>query len=338
MLKRAITAAEIRGRRFWDARVPPPTSTADGDLGEGLRINLVYNFVKPPYGGGNQFFLALREGLRRQGAKVYANRFREDVDIHVCNSTWFDVERFERFCDRTGARMLHRIDGPIALYRGTDLDLDRSVFTLNERVATGTVLQSNWSKGRLEDLGFHGVRPTVIRNAVDPGIFHPDGRNEFSEDRKIRLISMSWSPNPRKGSAIYRWLDENLDFDRFEYTFLGRTPEPFENINVVPPVPSEGVASALRDHDVYITAGQNECCSNALIEALACGLPALYLDSGANAELVRGGGLPFQAAEEIPARLDRLVADYQRYQDEIDIEPLSVITRKYLETIRDAIE
>lgn len=234
--------------------------------------------------------------------------------------------------------MVHRIDGPITLYRGTDLALDQEVFDLNARHARATVLQSRWSRDRIDALGFKPVNPTVVTNAVDPTIFHPGGRAPFRPDRKIRLLSMSWSPNARKGGAVYKWLDENLDFDRYDYTFLGTLPVPARNIKVLPAVPSEKVAAALRQSDVYITAGQNECCSNALLEALACGCPAVYLNSGANSELVQGAGLPFTRAEEVPERLAQVVADHAGFQDRIRVETLASVTAKYLRVCRGAME
>jgi hypothetical protein len=32
----------------------------------------------------------------------------------------------------------------------------------------------------------------------------------------------SWSDNERKGADTLAWLDRNLDFDRYELTFVGR--------------------------------------------------------------------------------------------------------------------
>ena len=63
----------------------------------------------------------------------------------------------------------------------------------------------------------------------------------------------------------------------YDYTFVGNVSERFERINHVPPVASEELADMLRDHDIYITGSKNDPCSNALIEALSCRLPANHL-------------------------------------------------------------
>ena len=59
-------------------------------------------------------------------------------------------------------------------------------------------------------------------------------------------------------------------------------------IRTLGPLPPLALARVLRQHDVYLTASVNDPASNALLEALACGLPALYLRSGGHAEITRG--------------------------------------------------
>jgi glycosyltransferase involved in cell wall biosynthesis len=132
------------------------------------------------------------------------------------------------------------------------------------------------------------------------------------------------------------WLDENLDWDRFEYTFIGNVSEKLTRIRHVPPVPSSHLAQMLKEHDIYITASKNDPCSNALIEGLSCGLPALYLDSGGHAELVGYGGLPFQSNEELLSQLETLVEHYEMFQNLISVPSLDSVAEKYLAIAREA--
>ena len=91
----------------------------------------------------------------------------------------------------------------------------------------------------------------------------------------------------------------------------------------------------MRQHDVYITASKNDPCSNALIEALACGLPALYLNDGGHPELVGYGGLPFSDVDEILSQLDALVDSYQMFQNLIAVSSLDDVAEKYLALLRE---
>jgi len=280
--------------------------------------------------------LALRNALRSRGITVVENQLREDVDVYLLNSIHFDVERFLAFTQRHRLRAVHRIDGPIHLIRGFDREKDELCFELNKRFAMATVLQSTWTYQRIAEMSYHPVKPVIIRNAVDPSVFHPHGRVRFDPARKIRLIATSWSNNARKGGPIYKWLEERLDWDRFEFTFVGNASVPFSRIKTIPAVPSEELAGMLRQHDIYITASQNDPCSNAVIEALACGLPVLYRNDGGHPELVGYGGLPFADQEEILPQLERIAADYEMFQRLISLPTMDEVAGAYLTLLKEA--
>ncbi len=174
----------------------------------------------------------------------------------------------------------------------------------------------------------------MVHNTVDPRIFFAPEAREPLAGRTVRLIATSWSDNPGKGSEILEWLDRNLDRSRFELTLLGRFSGSFEHARVLAPVPSQAVAEELRRHDLYIAASRNDPCSNALLEALACGLPAAYLDSGGHPELVGEAGLPFTEKEELPELLERLVDEIEERRAAIVVPALEDVASRYLEVLR----
>jgi glycosyltransferase involved in cell wall biosynthesis len=297
-----------------------------------LTVALWHDFRPSPYGGGNQFMTALEGALQRKGMRVLRNS-GAGADAHVLQSIWFDRDRFRRERE-PGSVVLHRIDGPIQLYRGSDARSDILCFELNRELADITVMQSGWSLRRTYELGYRPVRPVLIRNGCDPLIFNREGREPFQRDRNIRLISTSWSDNPRKGRATYEWLDRHLDWSRYEYTFVGRVAATFEHIRTLPPVDSHTLAGLLKQHDIYVTASQHDPCSNALLEALSCGLPAIYFDDGGHPELVQFGGVAFRRPEEIPALLDRLVDSYEAFQRSIWVDDIDELAQKYIDCLR----
>jgi len=300
-----------------------------------LTLGMWHKFVKPPFGGGNQFMIALSKAMQQKGVRIVENRVKSGIDAYILNSIWFDVESFREYRKKSEVKIIHRIDGPIYLLRGTGRDLDDLCFELNTEFASTTVLQSAWTYQHIVEMGYQPVNPIIIHNAVDGDIFHSKGRIPFDPERRIRLISMSWSDNPSKGGPIYKWIEEHLDWDRFEYTFVGRVSERFDRIRQIPPVSSEDLADILRQHDIYITASKNDPCSNALIEALTCGLPALYLNDGGHPELVGYGGLPFKDVDEIISQLDILVDNYETFQNLILVPTLDEVAQKYLTLLRD---
>ena len=229
--------------------------------------------------------------------------------------------------------MVHRVDGPIGVYRGFDDGTDARIAEVNAELASATILQSRFSLEKHRELGIELREPVVIPNAVDPAIFHPPTARDPVEGRRVRVVATSWSDNRRKGADTLAWLDRNLDPARYEVTFAGRPPLAFERIRVVGPLDSRSLAELLRTQDVYVAPSRDDPCSNALLEALACGLPAAYLDSGGHPELVGQGGLPFREDDELGEVLDRLVAELETRREAISLTPISKVADAYLDVL-----
>ena len=261
------------------------------------------------------------------------NRISGGTPVCLFNSFNFDDRRLRRFA-RHGCRMVHRVDGPIGVYRGFDDGTDRHIFELNSELADATVFQSRYSLEKHRELGLELREPVVIPNAPDPAVFNAEGRAEPRPGEPVRLITTSWSDNPRKGADLIAELERGLDPARFQLTFVGRSPVDFQHARVVLPVPSAEVARLLREHHIFVFASLNEACSNSLLEALACGLPALYVDSGSNAEVVGDGGLPFRDAAEAATRLDELVERWAELHAAIRVPSLAETADRYLEVLR----
>jgi hypothetical protein len=212
-------------------------------------VSIFHEFLPPPTGGGSQFLRALAGELERRGLAVEVGRVSGGTPACLFNSFNFDSDRLRRFA-REGCRMVHRVDGPIAVYRGFDDGTDARIAAVNGELADATVFQSRFSLDKHREIGLALRGPIVIPNAVDPGIFSPRCAREPVAGRRVRLIATSWSDNPNKGAEILAWLDRHLDASRYELTFVGRSPVAFERARTVGPVASEEVAALLRAHDV----------------------------------------------------------------------------------------
>ncbi|MEK9151118.1 MAG: glycosyltransferase family 4 protein [Patescibacteria group bacterium] len=78
-------------------------------------------------------------------------------------------------------------------------------------------------------------------------------------------------------------------------------------------IPREETAPYYQEASVFVLPSQNEGMSNALLEALASGLPIIATDTGGSKELVADGENGFivkmRSAEDIAEKLARLIAD-----------------------------
>ncbi len=292
-------------------------------------VSIFHQFAPPPGGGGHQFLRALWEELERRGWRIENNRISRATRACLFNSFNFDPARLRRL-RRRGCRMVHRVDGPISVYRGTGIEFDRQIFEINREFADATIFQSRYSLEKHQELGLQFAAPTVIHNAADPRIFHLPPPRPRVPGQKLRVIATSWSDNPNKGAADLKSIENSLDWDAFDFTFVGRSPLRFDRIRMLPPVPTAELADLLRAHDIFITASRFESCSNALTEALSCGLPAIAHASGSSPELVGDAGFCYTNASEIPCLLDRLARDYETRQAAIRVPALSDVADRYL--------
>lgn len=295
-------------------------------------LSIFHEFEPPPAGGGHQFLRAFMRQAEAEGLRLENNRLSRTTRACLFNSFNFDEKRL-LLMQRASALYVHRVDGPIDVYRGWDGGVDRGIHAINQRIADKTIFQSRYSLEKYHELGMEFRNPVIIPNAADPEIFHPRGRIGFSRNRKIQLIAASWSNNLNKGALVYQWLDDHLDWERFEFTFVGQNPIAFKNIRMIPAMDSYKLAALLREHDIYITASKNDPCSNSLIEALTCGLPAVHLQSGGHPEIVKQAGEGFDAAEQIPALLDRVVEAYETYQSRISLPSIEQVSEEYLKVL-----
>jgi glycosyltransferase involved in cell wall biosynthesis len=295
-------------------------------------VAIAHWFRPSPYGGSNQFLRALRDELRRRGLRVGEHAIASRTQACILNSFAFDADAVRRTL-HPACRVVHRVDGPVTLYRGADDGADALVEELNHELADVTVFQSRYSLEASQRLRLSMRSPVVIPNAVDPQLFHPPEGREPSQGRRIRLISTSWSDNPNKGAAALALLERELDWTRFELTFVGRIPLRLERARTIPPQPSPKIGRLLREHDAFVFTSRHEACSNALLEALACGLPAAYVDSGANGELVGEAGISYREDDELPSAVERLGGELEERRALIATPRLAEVADRYLEAM-----
>lgn len=301
-----------------------------------MKIYTAYHTIDGPYGGANQFFSSLKREFKKRG--VLASTPNE-ADAIIFNSHTLGGKKGNGPAIITRLKhrfpkvvFIHRVDGPVSGYRSDDTYrfVDRTIYNLNSTIADGTVFQSEWSREENIKLGMlQTAFETTILNAPNPDIFYPVSDKKSFASRKIKLIASSFSDHQNKGFPVYQWLDEHLDFFRYEMTFVGNSPVQFKNITHIPAVEPRKLADLLRQSDIYLTASQKDPCSNALFEALHCGLPAIALRDGGHPEIVQEAGELFDAKEEILDLLERIMAHYEQYQANINLPLISEIADRY---------
>lgn len=300
-----------------------------------MRIHILYHFTERAFGGGNQFLKALRDELI--GRRAYESDWRK-ADCIIINSYHRLGEALRIGLRRPKTAFIHRLGPVFHLHRPKPWkNMDRLIVRTANQMARSVVAQSEWSYQQALEVGLRPEkRHCIIHNAPDPAVFYRNPETAIASDRKVRLISDSWSDNPNKGFNYYRYLDAHLDFGKYEMTFIGHSPIQFKHIHRMPPLASRELADQLRRHDIFISGAKDDACSNSILEALACGLPVVALDSGGNMEIVRTGGVLFTGERDIIGSIEKVRKDLPTYQHAISVPTIAAAAEAYLQCAAEA--
>ena len=289
-----------------------------------MKVSIGMHLQPGPWGGGNQFGHALAAYLRSKHIEVCFDLGDPDIDIILLIEPRREL-RISAYSDHdivkyillTGSRA-------IVVHRINECDERKGTSGVNERLRQATrcadyaVFVSEWLRDLHLSQKFPCREYTVIRNGPDPAIFSPEGYKVWDGKEPLRLVTHHWSSHPMKGFDLYKHIDDLLGMEAFKnrisYTYIGNLPKgfSFKRVHCLPPLNSHELARELRRHHVYVTASRNEPGPHHPIEAACCGLPILYLQSGALPEYCNGFGISFTDAD-FDEKLQEMIATYHRF-------------------------
>ncbi len=262
-----------------------------------------------PQGGGFYFLDAFADYLRRIGSEV-SKDLEGTYEVLFTNhwmTSYADILRAIR--RNPTVCIVQRIDGAAQNY-GRDAEADQRQAQVN-KIADLTIFQSKYARYSTREK-FPVIKQDgpVIYNPVNLDIFNPDGeRRKFPGSSQV--VCVTWSKNPYKGLAeIYRVVTEHPEIDFVMCGSFEDAPE-LSNVHKLGQLDRSELATALRSCQALLTFSRNEACPNHVLEALACGLPVLYEDSGAMREVVGDCGLPV-TVDDFAKHLNKVLADRER--------------------------
>ncbi len=280
-----------------------------------MKIFISYKSKGDVWGGGNQFLKNLKEKfLKSQNICNHP----KDADIILFNSHHNLIETLIYKIKYPNKKFIHRIDGPISSYRGEEeKKLDKLIYLFNSKISNGTIFLSQWSKDENIKRGYLlNNEYKVIYNAPNNQIFKEKKYSLINQNRKIKILASSWSDNLLKGFDIFKYLDENLDFSKYQMMFVGNSKIKFRNIKIVNPVKSELLYNYIENSDVFIFGSKIESCSNLLMEVMATGIPLLVINGSSNNEIFNSNGYIFKDKTDVIHQLEKLINNYENFNIE----------------------
>lgn len=186
------------------------------------------------------------------------------------------------------------------------------------RLADGVVYQSHFVRNWWQRARGETRKPSwVVHNGVDLGVYSPGGLDLLPEDRvRILMVEGSLMGGYEQGLENGMRLGEGLaqtranapgkeSRRRVELTVVGKVAPDIRDrwqnwaahrqdgsgleIHWAGEVPPERIPEIDRTAHLLFSGDLNAACPNAVIEALACGAPALAFDTGALKEIIGEG-------------------------------------------------
>ena len=160
------------------------------------------------------------------------------------------------------------------------------------QVADVLVFQSDFSRRICQaHFGHRPVPEHVIKNGTDLSLFYP---SETAADiSQLRLVASAfWRPQKRLKDCVEVFVALRREVPSATLHILGDISQVPAEVREIPGVHYVGhrsrheVAQVLRESHIFLHLSWFDPCPNAVVEALACGLPVLYTKNGGTRELV----------------------------------------------------
>ena len=130
-----------------------------------------------------------------------------------------------------------------------------------------------------------------------------------------------------KGFDLYKFIDQEIVNDRFEFTYIGRYCKDYKpkNTKIISPLWGPHLGKELRKHDIYVTASRFEPCGMHHVEGAASGMPVIYYeDCGGINELCNNHGEMYKDFDDFKSKLEKIANDLTTYQKKINYDQLDI--------------
>jgi glycosyltransferase involved in cell wall biosynthesis len=268
--------------------------------------------IYPPLkglGGPASFFARLSAGLQARGYSVHSNPLDPATDaiLQIGGTRRLDLLWRAR---RRGVRIVQRLNGMNWIHRKARTGLKhyiRSEYSnwllavVRHRLANAVIYQSQFARNWWQTVYGNISAPLqVVYNGVDLQDYSPQGAGTPPTDHfRLLLVEGHLRGGHETGLENAIQLARALKDDpagRWELMVAGEVPPEiqarYQNedlwITWRGVVRREDVAEMDRCAHVLFSADLNAACPNAVIEALACGLPVVSFATGSLPELVNG--------------------------------------------------
>jgi len=291
-------------------------------------------------GGGSHSFVRMFANYLEKKGIDYTYGLEDEYNILLLASWTLPFEKVKSLKERRNFYLVHRIDGSSQVYGGYESG-DVTQKEVNS-LADLTIFQSKYSKYITRSREIISNDGPIIYNGVNTSVFTPLGERIDLEGR-VKILHITWSTNDGKGLGEINHLSEVLKGEEARIYLIGRYDGKIDiskdNVIFLGVKNPQEIAMYMRSADILFFPAKNESCPNVVLEAMACGLPVVYRDSGGTKELVENAGFDYEL-NNIGDRINSLMDNLNKYRN-LAIKRVrenftnEIVCKRYLNHMRD---
>ena len=315
-----------------------------------MKISFGSKIINGPYGGGNNFLKNLKQFLEEKGHVVVTDLKDNDIDIILLTNPLIDSETSTFRNYDIDFYLKFKNPNTLVFQRINECDERKGTNNINSKInkfnkgVDINIFVSDWLRDVYKEYELANKQHLIIKGGPDEKIFNSTNKEFWDRSSKLKLITHHWSNNPMKGYAVYKLIDSLLATEEklkdVEFSFIGNLPKDLNlnNTNVLQPLEGTALANELKNHHMYITASLNEPSGNHHMEGALCGLPVLYIQSGALPEYCEEYGIVFDENNLLDS-LDTLISRYDDFVKKLKVYPFNFTyaATQYEDGFKDAL-
>ena len=280
-----------------------------------MKIYINREPIHGPWGGGAKTVNKLVSVLKDKGHEVVF-KLGPNIDKIFCfdprpNNYGESIFNLLEYKKNNSTKIIQRV-GDVGTHGKPELT---KLVKMNLNEVDHLIFPSKWAKDKID---FVGDNCDIIFNAP---------MKEFYNDRQSRestmpvptIITHHWSTNPKKGFKVYEEFDKYCQLTGlFEFYYIGQIPQSCRFKNYHPPLNASDLTQVLPKFDIYLTASEEEAGANHVLEAMASGLPVVYINSGGSIpEYCDGFGRQYSNFSELVDSVNHVAQNYSSYKRDV---------------------
>ena len=299
-----------------------------------MKVSIGAKIYEGAFGGGNEFIKNLTNHLIENNFQVVNSLKDKDIDIILLTSPFIASET-STFTNYEINYYINFVNpNAIVFQRINDCDERKNTNFVNKTIIKRNkyvdinIFVSNWLKDIFQESGLNKKNNFVIKGGPNENIFNNEKKIYWNSKDPIKIVTHHWSNNYMKGFDEYLYLDnliksKNLQ-NKLQFTYIGNLPKKniFQTAKVIKPLYGKELADELRKPEIYITGSKNEPSGNHHMEGALCGLPILYVNSGALPEYCNNYGLEF-TKNNLIEKIENIKRDYSIYTQKLKDYPFT---------------